>query len=197
MTWFQQTLNKTQNLNLENQSKAAGSLILKVHPQYSGHRSRIWHSICVDNLTNLKLHGLDSIRNMLITTPQRTSVGFLPIIQAHAHDIDTLNTVVQRLLKITKTLKQNHIVLTVDEALFPGLMELKWSKYKDILIPRIGGLHTSMNFLRVIGQHMDSSGIVDVWLESEVLGPNVPDQIMSGKKYSQTYCTGSMANPTH
>ena len=119
--------------------------------------------------------------------PQRTAVGYLPIIQAPAHDRDTLNTVVQRMLHIARTLKQKHVVLTVDEALFPTLMELKWCipEYKDILISRIEGLHTSMNFLKTLGQHMADSGLVEVWSESGILGPNVADQIMSGKKYAR------------
>ena len=90
------------------------------------------------------------------------------------------------MIHITSSLKQQHVVLTVDEALFPSLMELKWStaQYRDKLIPRIGGLHTSMNFLKIQGQHMLQSGLVDIWSEAGILGPNVADQIMSGKKYA-------------
>lgn len=90
------------------------------------------------------------------------------------------------MLHIIRTLKQKHVVLTVD-ALFPPLMELKWyiPEYKDILIPRIGGLHTCMNFLRTVGQQMTDSGLVDVWLESGILGPNEADQIMSCKQYAR------------
>ena len=50
--------------------------------------------------------------------PERTSAGYLPIIQAPAHDIDTLNTVVQRVLHIKKAMKQKRVALTV--ALFPN-----------------------------------------------------------------------------
>ena len=74
--------------------------------------------------------------------PEQSIVGYLPIIQAPAHDIDTLNTVVQRILHITASFQQQHAVPTVDQALFPALMELKWAnpQYKDVLIPRLGGL---------------------------------------------------------
>ena len=54
-----------------------------------------------------------------------------------------------------------------------------------VLIPRIGGLHTAINFLRAIGQHMESSGLVDVWVESGLLGPNASVQVISGKKYAR------------
>ena len=67
-------------------------------------------------------------------------MGYLPIIQIPAHDIDTLNTVVQRVIHITRAMKQKQVVLTVDEALFTNLMHLKWSvpEYKEVLIPRLG-----------------------------------------------------------
>ena len=42
-------------------------------------------------------------------------------------------------------------------------MQLKWSvpEYRNVLIPRLGGLHTSLNFLKVIGQHNARFWIVD------------------------------------
>ena len=79
---------------------------------------------------------------------EKTTTGYLPIIQAPVNDLDTLNAVVRRILHIAQSLGQKFLVLTVDEGLFPKLMELKWSvsEYKDILIPHLGGLHTAMNF---------------------------------------------------
>jgi hypothetical protein len=52
--------------------------------------------------------------------PEQTSVGYLPIIQTPPHDIDTLNTVVSRVLHVARSLKRNHVVLTVDEGLYPS-----------------------------------------------------------------------------
>ena len=77
------------------------------------------------------------------TDPKVSTVGYMPIILAPAHDVNTLNTVVQRIVQVTESFKQKHVVLTVDQALFPLLMELKWvvPEYQDCLIPRLGGLH--------------------------------------------------------
>ena len=82
---------------------------------------------------------------------ETTSLGYMPIILAPAHELDTLNTVVRRCLTVSEHLAQEHTVITVDQALYCKLMELKWSvpEYKYKLIPRLGGLHTSMNFLKV------------------------------------------------
>ena len=73
----------------------------------------------------------------------------MPIIQAPAHELDSLNTVVLKCLHVARMLGQQHVVITVDEALFSKLMELKWAKaeYQDILVVILGGLHTAMRFL--------------------------------------------------
>ena len=106
-----------------------------------------------------------------MVNPELTSVGYLPIIQAPAHHIDTLNTVVKRELHVAQSVEQEHVVLTVDEDLYPKLLELKWSvdQYKDILIPCLGGLHIAMNLLGIIGRQ---SGLCELWVECDVSGAN-------------------------
>ena len=95
------------------------------------------------------------------TDPEVSTVGYMSVILAPAHDVDTLNTVVQQIIQVAESFNQKHVVWTVDQALFPLLMDLKCvvPEYKDVLIPRIGGLHTSMNFLKVLGQHIQDSGL--------------------------------------
>ncbi|PIK40695.1 hypothetical protein BSL78_22450 [Apostichopus japonicus] len=117
-----------------------------------------------------------------------TSVGYMPIIQAPAHEYDTLNTVVRRCFQVSAHAGQEFTVLTVDQALYCKLMELKWAhpeEYKN-LIPRLGGLHISMNFLNVIGTHMEGSGLAEVWIEAGIFGQNTAQQAMNGKSYKAT-----------
>ena len=101
--------------------------------------------------------------------------------------MDTLNTVVKKCIVISSHFGQEHTVLTVDQALYCKLMELKWSveKYRDKLIPRLGGLHTAMNFLKAIGDHMAGSGLAEVWLESGMLGEGALQLAMSGKAFNK------------
>ena len=116
--------------------------------------------------------------------PKKTTVGYLPIIQAPASELDTLNTVVKRVFHLAKSINQKHVVLTVDEALYP---ELKWSveDYNEVLIPCLRGLHVAMNFLGVIGRHMNDSGLVEVWVESDLLSTNAAHQVITGKGYAR------------
>ena len=66
-------------------------------------------------------------------------------------------------------------------------MELKWSlpQYQDNLIPRLGGLHVSMNFLKAIGDHMNGSGLADVWGEMGLLGPGAVELVLAGNSYNR------------
>ncbi len=121
--------------------------------------------------------------------PDQTAVGYLPIILAPAHEMDTLNTAVKRCMAISSHFGQEHTVLTVDQALYCRLMELKWSvpEYQDTLIPRLGGLHVSMNFLKAIGDHMNGSGLAEVWVESGLLGQGTVERVLTGKAYNQSF----------
>ena len=98
---------------------------------------------------------------------EQTAVWYLPIILAPTHEFDTLNTVVKRCMAISSRFGQTHRVITVDQALYYRLMELKWSlpQYQDNLIPRLGGLYISINFLKAIGDHMNGFAC-DSWITS-------------------------------
>ena len=40
-----------------------------------------------------------------------------------------------------------------------------------------------LNFLRSIGQHVESAGLEDLWIEAGVYPPNVTENVLSGKAY--------------
>ena len=119
-------------------------------------------------------------------TQKTTTVGYMPIRQAPASDLDTLNTVAMRAIGVAKSLNQKYVVLIVDEAPYPKLLELKWSveEYPDVLIPCLRGLHTAMNFLGVTGRHMSESGLMELWIASDLLGANAAQHVMLGKGYA-------------
>ena len=64
-------------------------------------------------------------------------------------------------------------------------MELKWSQNHTYLFPRLGSLHSSMNFMKVIGQHFDSCGLLEVWTESGLLGGKTAESVLAGKDYEK------------
>ena len=123
--------------------------------------------------------------NQLVSSqnPEQISVGYLPIILSPAHEMGTLNTVVRRCLVTAEHFQQEHVAITVDQALFCKLMELKWgvTEYMDKFFPKFGGLHIAINFLKVIGDHMNGSGLEEIWVESGLLDPRTIKKVLSGK----------------
>ena len=118
------------------------------------------------------------------TDPPTTTAGLTPIIVSPAHEYHTLNTVVIRCKHVATFLGQQYVILTVDEALYSRLMELKWSQGYSFLIPRLGSLHTAMNFMKA-GQYFEASGLADLWTESELLGPKTTERVLAGKDYEK------------
>jgi hypothetical protein len=130
-----------------------------------------------------------SVFNQSISSinPDLTIVGYMPIVQAPAHEIDTLNTVVQKCMYISDPLGQRHTVLTVNQALYFKLIDLKWSvpEYRERLVAGMGGLHIVMNFMKCIRDHMSGSGLYELWMECELLGPVAAQHVLAGKHYSR------------
>lgn len=116
-----------------------------------------------------------------------TAVGYLPMILNPAHELGTLNTVLQRCLSIADHLNHQHIVLTVDQALYCKLLELKWSNqdYQRRIVLKMGGLHIAMNFLGVIGKHMGGCGLEELWIESGLMGEGAVQLVLQGKRYAK------------
>lgn len=92
-----------------------------------------------------------------------TTVGYMPIVLSPAHEYQTMNTVVKKCKYISEKLGRKYVVITVDEQLYSRLMELKWSQDYEFLIPRLGGLHMAMNFMKAISQQFQSSGLLQLW----------------------------------
>ena len=66
---------------------------------------RTWSSL---GLARLNIQCLLGLRSISTINPEQTSMVYLPIIQAPAHELDTLNTVVMRVLHLAESLQQEH-----------------------------------------------------------------------------------------
>jgi hypothetical protein len=48
----------------------------------------------------------------------------------------------------------------------------------------MGGLHNVMNCMKCIGDNMSGSGLYELWMECELLGPVAAQNVLTGKHYS-------------
>ncbi|XP_071479491.1 uncharacterized protein [Diadema antillarum] len=119
-----------------------------------------------------------------VVDPPMTTAGMLPILQAPADDNDTLTTVINRFIAISTHLGQEHTIITADQPLYSRGKELTWANPKfGKVIFLLGGLHITFNFLKAIGQHMESAGLDDLWTEAGVYATNTTDSMLDGKAY--------------
>ena len=75
---------------------------------------------------------------------------------------------------MTRQLAQTYTVMTFDEQLHSKAKIFQWNspiECKNLVI-LLGGFHTQLNFSKVIGQHMEKAGLLDIWIESGVYGEN-------------------------
>ena len=116
-----------------------------------------------------------------------TTVGHMPMILNPASEYDTLNVVVRRCVAISKKFGQKYTVITVDQQLYCKLHVLisNISDFRSVVIPRLGGFHISLNFLRIIGQHMSDCGLHEAWIESKILGEVAAQKVFAGKDYNK------------
>ncbi len=113
-----------------------------------------------------------------------SKVGHLPVINAPAHEQDTLWTVIHRCLEITEILNPGQsVVVTLDEQLYSKAKELLWEhpELNKRVFLRLGSFHIAKNFMKSIGQHYADSGLQEVWVESHVFGDNTASNNISAK----------------
>ena len=127
--------------------------------------------------------------NQTITddTPHTSTFGYLPIIPAPAHDMDTMMTVMLHCQGIARKLGAQSTVLTLDQALYCKAKQLVWlhpDRFNDATV-RLGGFHIALNFLGVIGSHFDQCGLADIWVESAIYSQYIAEQILHGKSWNR------------
>jgi len=106
------------------------------------------------------------------------------MLQAPSDENDTLTTVIHRFMDISSHVGQKHTIITADQPLYSRGKELVWAnpKYENVIF-LMGGLHICFNFLKAIGQHMESAGLDDLWTEAGVFATNTTETMLDGKAY--------------
>ena len=127
--------------------------------------------------------------NAIITssTADVTSIGYCPMIPASPTEYNTVFTVMKTVQTMMKTIGQQHSVITFDEAIYSKAKEIQWrcSEEFEHTVLRLGGFHTALTFISVVGKRYEESGLEDLLIESGVYGSNSVMRIMNGKAYNK------------
>ena len=127
--------------------------------------------------------------NALISTnePDITNIGYCPVIPSPPTEYSTVYTVMKTVQKMMRRLNQKHSVITFDEAIYCKAKEIQWrckDEFSDTVL-RLGGFHTALNFISVIGKRYEESGLEDLLIESDIYGSQTVTRIMKGKTYNK------------
>ena len=58
-------------------------------------------------------------------------------------------------------------------------------EYQGFLIVRLGGLHTALKFIEVIGNNVQSSDLPDACFERNLMGPKTAVKVLAGKPFDK------------
>ena len=99
----------------------------------------------------------------------------------------TVYTIMKTVQTMMRSLGQKYSVLTFDEGIYCKAKEIQWrnkDEFQDTVLC-LGGFHTTMNFLGLLGKRYDNSGIEDILIESGVYGSNSSSRLLKGKCYNR------------
>jgi hypothetical protein len=112
------------------------------------------------------------------------TVRYLPFIQASPSDVSTIYTALLQLVAIAEKLRQSHILVTADLAIYSKAQEILWTKPSTLngkVTMRLGGMHHTMAFVASIGKLFADGGLVSLLTESEATAR----QMLEGKQIAR------------
>ena len=116
---------------------------------------------------------------------QNTKAVYLPLIDMHPAEYDTVLTTMVKVRELTRKNGQKFSVVTFDQQLYNLAIHIQWDMIKDFPLNnffiRLSGMYTLMNFVGAIGTFMSDSGLSDILSSTfaEVA------RMLTGKKYPQ------------
>ncbi len=155
------SLSRAQDLDLQ----FFQSIVNSVNPtEYGGHITKV-------------------SREQNHTVKPATDTRYRPLIDLAPSDPSTVKTVMLQAQALTAASGQQFVVITADQQLYKVVLDNIWATPElfSNFYPRLGGLHTIMNFCGAVGKLMMDSGL-GVILKHAFGGV---EKMLSGKKYPQ------------
>lgn len=77
-----------------------------------------------------------------------------------------------------------YTVVTMDEGLHNKAKMLQWEKTEPLknVVLVLGAFHTQLTFSKVMEQFLESSGISDIWVESQIFRGNLWNRVIRAHK---------------
>lgn len=119
--------------------------------------------------------------------PQKSVVGYLPVIDGSPTEMNTVLTILQRSVEIADKLNLETVVLVMDQAIYSKAQMIRWgnAQFMERLVIRLGAFHTAMSFLACLGKRFRDAGLQDILIESEIVATGSVNGVLTGKHYNR------------
>ena len=121
------------------------------------------------------------------TDVSQDNIGYLPTIDAPATNMSTVFEVLRQSVQIKESLKLKSIVVVFDQALYAKAADITWKhseRFKSIVL-RLGGFHTIVTFLGILGKRFQDAGLRDICIESGVVTEGSVAAVLEEWKYNR------------
>ena len=93
-----------------------------------------------------------------------STIGYLPVIPASPTELSTVYTLLKRSVGIAEEVKQQDIVIVLDQAIYTLAQEILFKHRQEFqrVVLCLGGFHVSMTMMAVIGKWFAASGLQSI-----------------------------------
>ena len=124
-----------------------------------------------------------SVKDLPIAT-----IRYMPFLRAPPSEMSTIYTILVRLVEVSETIGQPHILVTSDMAIYSKAQEILWSKPPQLdgkVTMRVGGMHTTMALLASLGKLYSDAGLLSILTESGIYADATARQMLQGIQVSR------------
>lgn len=119
--------------------------------------------------------------------PQKSCIGYCPVIEASPTELPTVFTLLKRSLQMGDQLNQSDVVVVLDQAIYAKALEVIWQNQEQFrrMVVRMGSFHIMCAFMAAIGKRFGDAGLADILIESGVVGSGSVAGVLEGKHYNR------------
>lgn len=121
--------------------------------------------------------------SMCIEKSEKQVVDYLPPVNMPPTSYDVVYETMTLSQKIADYCQQPEIIVSHDPAIAKMALRLQLTESPkfDNLFINLGGFHIQMAFFKAIGKYIESSGITDILVDSQVLAAGSVNSFVTGK----------------
>ena len=132
---------------------------------------------------------MDGFECVLVRAESASCDHMLPSLHSSPPtDLNTIYTILLRLVQTAEKLDQSHIFVTADCAIYSKAQHILWNKLALLdgkVTMRLGGMHLNMAYMASIGKLHGYGGLLSMLVDSDVYAPATATLMLEGKQVSR------------